>query len=145
MELGTILKNNRELKVTENFTLGELLEGRLEVFGANHDEFKKYVYKYITLDDLKNVMYLAKEFLQPIRENFGITYVNCTFRPREWELKQGRGGLSQHVLGKAADIKCKNFSAKELYDWINKKTPNVGLGLYETWVHIDDRGSHARW
>lgn len=51
---------------------------------------------------------------------------------------------SQHLLGKAADIKTKN--PEQLYDHLNKHYPDkYGIGLYNWGVHIDVRNRKARW
>lgn len=53
---------------------------------------------------------------------------------------------SQHTLGNAADISVKGVSAQTLYNWINNSYPNsLGLGLYDTFVHVDVREGKSRW
>lgn len=53
---------------------------------------------------------------------------------------------SHHMLGKAADIKIKDVSPKEVYDAIDMLYPHkYGIGLYDSWVHIDVREKRARW
>ena len=62
------------------------------------------------------------------------------------------GGVfdSQHLLGKAADIKVKELDPTELYSVINtliryEYVTESGMGLYNTFVHYDIRGTYARW
>ena len=62
------------------------------------------------------------------------------------------GGVSdsQHLLGKAADIKVKELDPTELYSVINtliryEYVTEGGMGLYNTFVHYDIRGTYARW
>ena len=62
------------------------------------------------------------------------------------------GGVvnSQHVVGKAADLQVKSLSPNELYNTINTlaaydHVSQGGLGLYNTFVHYDIRGTKARW
>ena len=62
------------------------------------------------------------------------------------------GGVpnSQHILGKACDIKVKGMTSKELYNTIESLIENGhilqgGLGLYNTFVHYDIRKTKARW
>lgn len=53
---------------------------------------------------------------------------------------------SEHVKGKAADIKVEDTAPKKVYDYLNKKYPNkFGIGLYSNRTHIDVREYRARW
>lgn len=56
------------------------------------------------------------------------------------------GGVStsQHLFGKAIDIPTKN--PEGLYNFLDELYPNnYGLGLYNSFVHIDVRDKKARW
>jgi len=56
----------------------------------------------------------------------------------------GGGKESQHLYGKAMDIPCE--SAKEVYEWLDGLYPNkYGIGLYNTFIHVDVRSCRARW
>jgi len=58
------------------------------------------------------------------------------------------GGVpdSQHVLGRAADIRVVGHEPVDVYSWINRRYPDASLGLYSTFVHIDTRtNGPARW
>ena len=53
---------------------------------------------------------------------------------------------SQHMLGNAADIKVSGVTPLALYSWLNNSYPNsYGLGLYDTFVHVDVREGKSRW
>ena len=57
---------------------------------------------------------------------------------------------SQHLLGKAADIQISNLSPKKVAEAIsflmeNNSFKMGGLGLYNTFTHVDIRGKMARW
>jgi uncharacterized protein YcbK (DUF882 family) len=57
---------------------------------------------------------------------------------------------SEHVLGKASDIVVDGISPKNIFLLLNmmmvdKEIKTGGLGLYNTFVHIDFRGYIARW
>ena len=59
-------------------------------------------------------------------------------------LKNPSGARSQHCFGRALDIQIQGVSPKA----IRNSAENVkcdGVGLYSSFVHIDSRGSHARW
>lgn len=57
------------------------------------------------------------------------------------------GGLkkSQHLLGKAADIKPSKGSISAFYKICNELNPNGGVGRYEKFVHVDSRSDRKRW
>lgn len=53
---------------------------------------------------------------------------------------------SQHRMGKAADIKVQGVDPTEVYDQLDNVMQGWGgLGLYESWVHVDVRDEPARW
>jgi uncharacterized protein YcbK (DUF882 family) len=53
---------------------------------------------------------------------------------------------SQHLLGNAADIRCKSLTPKEFGALIERRFNPKGLGVYSTFVHVDVRpGARARW
>lgn len=54
---------------------------------------------------------------------------------------------SQHLYGRAADIKIHGVDTSRVYNFINRHAPNkLGLGLYSSWVHVDTRtNGPARW
>ena len=53
---------------------------------------------------------------------------------------------SQHILGNAADIVVKGVSPAKVYAWLNSSYPNsLGLGIYDTFVHVDVREGKSRW
>lgn len=86
--------------------------------------------------------------LQRIRSYFGEpVYINSAYRTASWNKKVGGAAGSQHLLGKAADIRRK---ANDLAD--NLKTLQVaekngahGLGLYGDFVHVDVRDGRGIW
>ena len=64
--------------------------------------------------------------------------------------KVGGVSNSQHILGKAADLQVKGISTDELYKVIDtlaeyNHVMQGGLGVYDTFVHYDIRGTEARW
>lgn len=60
--------------------------------------------------------------------------------------KTGKSMGSQHMYGRAADIVVKGISPHEVYEYLNWKYPNeLGLGCYESFVHVDTRSTKARW
>jgi len=102
-------------------------------------------------DVLMNVQKLASQ-LQILRNNINkpIT-INSGYRSPEHNKDIGGVENSQHVLGKAADIKVKGISTRILAalieDLINDGDMlQGGLGIYDTFVHYDvAKGKKRRW
>lgn len=53
---------------------------------------------------------------------------------------------SKHVHAKAADIQVSGVDPKSVWGYLVGKYPfKYGIGLYNSWVHIDVRKEKARW
>ena len=89
--------------------------------------------------------------LQFLRDYLGRSIVvNSAYRSPEHNAAIGGVKNSQHVLGKASDIVVNGLSTIEVYnaieELINKGDMlQGGLGLYNSFVHYDIRGTKARW
>jgi uncharacterized protein YcbK (DUF882 family) len=86
--------------------------------------------------------------LQELREQVGsplIVVSGCRCQHHN----SGVGGAngSQHLLGKAADIRSDTLTPVELKTYAVKipAFKNGGIGLYEGWLHVDVRHGMARW
>ncbi|MFA5630330.1 MAG: D-Ala-D-Ala carboxypeptidase family metallohydrolase [Porticoccaceae bacterium] len=79
--------------------------------------------------------------LQEIRYRFGkpITITSgCRCASHNAKVNGAKG--SQHMLGRAADIKVADTSPKDVYDYLTAAYPDVyGFGLYPTFTHVDTR------
>ena len=123
------------MKITKNFDLKE--------FACNDGT---------TVPDilLPNVIELAKN-LQVIRDALGKpVHINSGYRTVDYNKKVGGVSNSQHVIAKAADITVSGLTPKEVHAVIEGliaqgKVRQGGLGLYDTFVHYDVRGTKARW
>ena len=71
--------------------------------------------------------------------------INSGCRCSEHNRKVGGSPKSQHLLGKASDIVIKDISPKTVYEYIDKTYLGLGLGLYDTFVHVDVREVKTRW
>lgn len=98
----------------------------------------------------KNIIKLADN-LQILRDylNKPIKLTNA-FRCATHNKNVGGVKKSQHILGKAADIKVKGISPNEIADTIEHlmesgKFEMGGVGRYNTFTHVDIRGSKSRW
>lgn len=85
--------------------------------------------------------------LQKIRTHFGKS-VTITSAYRTPTKNKACGGqtYSQHLYGKAADIKVKGVTPKKVAAYAEKLLPNKGgIGVYGAFTHIDVRSTKSRW
>ena len=121
-------------KLTDNFSMDEF-ECKC---GCVMPEFVK-----------KNVQELA-ENLQVLRDAVGRLDPTNGYRCKEHNADVGGAVNSQHLKGKAADIKSKAFSPSEIATITDDLMKNEsftlgGVGMYNTFTHVDIRGVRARW
>lgn len=65
--------------------------------------------------------------------------------PAHNEAEGGASG-SQHLYSRASDFKIKEVTPRTLYHYLDEKWGDkIGLGLYSNRVHLDSRGTRARW
>lgn len=93
--------------------------------------------------------------LQMIRQRLGdhAIHVLSGYRDPAYNKAIGGAKLSQHMAGRAADIRVDGWSPLHVHDCILEMVklgllPNVkGLGIYPTFVHVDTRVATklARW
>ena len=85
--------------------------------------------------------------LNRIRERFGKPIiVNSAYRSPEHNKAVGGVANSYHVQGLAADIRPESQDdLDDLQDLCLELVSNGGVGLYDTFVHVDARGRKARW
>lgn len=88
----------------------------------------------------KGVMAIAEE----VWRVFGVQVVNSGYRcPVHNAEVPGSSNASYHMKARALDLKpaAKGVTPKMVYDYLCERYPNrFGFGLYNTMVHIDDRG-----
>ncbi len=84
---------------------------------------------------------IKKRFNRPVY----IT-VKGGFRCSDANYLAGGSDNSQHMQGKAADIRVDSVSPTVVLIYLLKKYPNkYGIGSYTTFTHIDVRAKKARW
>lgn len=87
--------------------------------------------------------------LEAIRCHFGPVSVTSGYRSPSYNTAVGGAPNSYHLQGRAADIQIPGVTPEDVYKWADNTFPISGLGLYERgsggWVHVDDRGTRARW
>jgi len=71
------------------------------------------------------------------------------FRCKHWNDNVGGAKKSQHLVGKAADIRVKGTTADVVHSEMLQHAPSMGIkgiGKYPQFVHLDVRsGPPARW
>lgn len=83
------------------------------------------------------------EFLEKKRQQIGKPIkINSAFRCTQHNLKIGGKKGSIHLTGKAADIVIPGENMKELVSIFEDAD---GLGIYDSFLHVDLRGYKARW
>lgn len=85
--------------------------------------------------------------LQKIRTHFGKSVtITSAYRTPPKNKAVGGETYSQHLYGKAADIKVKGVNPKKVSAYVEKLLPKSGgIGTYGTFTHIDVRTTKARW
>jgi len=91
----------------------------------------------------ENLQIIRDELQEPIKINSG-------YRCEAYNRKIGGVKRSQHLKGKAADIRVKNLTPDEVATAIDKLQEGGfikagGLGRYNSFTHYDIRGRKARW
>lgn len=99
---------------------------------------------------MPNVQKLANE-LQRLRDELGLPIkINSGYRTKSYNKKIGGASNSMHVQAKAADIVVTDITPTNLYKRIEKlieegKVNFKGVGVYDTFVHVDVRDRRSRW
>ena len=128
--------NSKDVQLTKNFKLSEFVSG--------HDP------NILPAVFFPNIQKLAHN-LQMLRDHIGKPIViNSGYRSPSHNIEVGGAPHSQHLTGKAADIHIPGLGPKMIADIIEDLIlggfmREGGLGIYDTWVHYDIRGTAARW
>ena len=84
--------------------------------------------------------------LQKIREHFAkpVT-ITSAYRTPSRNKEVGGTTYSQHLYGKAADIKISGVAPAVVAEYAETHLPKGGIGVYNTFTHIDVRSTKSRW
>lgn len=85
--------------------------------------------------------------LQKIRTHFGkAVTITSAYRTPTHNKAVGGQAYSQHLYGRACDIKVKSVAPKTVAKYAETLLKNKGgIGTYATFTHIDTRATKARW
>lgn len=86
------------------------------------------------------------KILQSVRDYFGRPVkINSAYRTPAYNRKVGGVSSSQHVKGTACDISVEGVPPEAVAAYLEAMFPDSGIGLYDTFVHIDTRGHKSYW
>ena len=121
--------------MTKNFSIEE--------FDCN-DGSKMPINVYHNMVKVANQLQVLRNYIgKPI-------HINSAYRSQEYNAKIGGVKDSQHIMGRAADITVNGFDPIAVHTTIElliEKGDMLqgGLGLYNSFVHYDIRGTKTRW
>ena len=126
----------------EDVTLPENLDANVS------EHFKLREFK---CNDNSRVVVLNDELvavLENTRQHFGKSIkINSGYRTVAYNSTlKNSSPQSQHTHGNAADIVVSDVKPIDVYNYFNKAYPDkYGIGIYNTFVHIDVRPTKSRW
>lgn len=87
------------------------------------------------------------DVLEAVRTHFNApVIINSGCRCPDHNRRVGGASSSQHVLGRAADIRVQGVDPGDVYSWLATHYPSASLGRYKTFTHVDTRSNGpARW
>lgn len=92
---------------------------------------------YIDLDHVKKLQELRKELGESLEVTSG-------YRCAKHNKDVGGASRSRHKEGDASDLKAKTKSPEDVAN-VAEDLDFDGIGRYNTFTHLDSRGSKARW
>jgi len=123
------------MNLTENFN-------KIEFESKDGSKMPDYV--------LENIKELSRN-LQVLRDYTGKpVHITSGYRSPEHNKRVGGVSHSYHTRGMASDIVIRDYTPKKLVRVIEKlikqgKMKQGGIGLYNSFVHYDIRGTKSRW
>ena len=121
------------MQLSQNFTLEEMTKSQTAE--------RKGITNMPTADFIHNLVKLAENILQPVRNEFGTFMVSSGYRSPELSISIGSSKDSQHCKGEAADFEVANVDNYLLAQWIRDNLPFDQLilecytGGNTGWIH----------
>lgn len=119
-----IFKRGQKTKLSKNFSLAEF-----------ECSCGKCPFTLISMVHIERLQELRQSMGAPIK-------INSAYRCYEYNKSIGGAPYSQHCFGTATDISVENMRPKDLHSLCEDFD---GVGLYDTFVHVDSRGYSANW
>lgn len=93
---------------------------------------------------------MDKKLIQKLEElryklNHHPIYILSGYRTTTHNQSVGGSKHSQHLLGKAADIRVSGISSERVYQKANDIFNPGGVGRYRNFTHVDTRVNRSRW
>ena len=87
------------------------------------------------------------DVLQQLRNHFKKSVVIVSgYRTPSYNKNCGGATYSQHLYGKAADVKISGVTPEEVAQFVETILKDKGgIGIYSTFTHIDVRETKSRW
>lgn len=98
----------------------------------------------------RQLQLLVREYLDPLREEFGPVTITSGYRTAIVNRRVGGASRSFHRYdlprrwGVAADFTAARGRPSDWYTFLDRRGAG-GLGLYDSFVHVDNRRVGARW
>lgn len=118
-------KRGQDVQLTDNFHLSEF-----------ECKCSKCLFTLISVEHVTRLQELRNALKTPIKVLSG-------YRCSDHNQKVGGEPQSLHQFGLATDIWASGYSSGAIYEIA--KDIFDGIGLYDTWTHIDSRGFEAFW
>jgi zinc D-Ala-D-Ala carboxypeptidase len=125
-----------EMKLSRNFDLSEFVESdKAKELGIDNT---------ITIEAIANLQLLVDKLLQPLRSLYGKPmHINSGYRCEDLNKAVGGTTYSQHRLGMAADVACKE--PKVLYALLKASKLNFDqCGIYSNFLHLSYKATGNR-
>jgi len=93
---------------------------------------------------------LCSDVLEPLRERFGSCTIMSGYRPTAYNARIGGAKFSQHIYDLhpstvASDLTFERGRPSDWADAAEALCGRGGLGRYAGFIHVDNRGTNARW
>lgn len=152
LDIFTLPNSRPTDKVSDNFQLWELTRSELAARQGINNSFESVLH-------MRAAVNLAREVMQPVREQFGPFTPNSVYRSQALERalkKKPRGWVSagQHPMGEAVDFEIVGVSNIKLAQWCVKELPTFDQLILEChdprhgansgWVHVSLRAPWSR-
>ena len=112
------------------------------------EHFRVYEFACKDGSDVVFISTALVEILENIRQHFGAAVtVTSGYRTVSYnKTVSGSASASQHCSGLAADIKVAGVSPDRVADYAEQLLgSHGGVGIYDTFVHVDVRANKSRW